>query len=125
MLEEQPDIDLAELASTVGCSVQTAQRARTLYRQARAAEAAQEATDTAQPLTRERRAVELLREMLSKGPAAASDVEKLAERQGIGPKQLERARGLLGIRVERRGGGVGVVYLLPNQAQPHTEAAEA
>ena len=42
ILERQPDIDPAELASLVGCSEPTAKRARTLFRQARAAETALE-----------------------------------------------------------------------------------
>jgi hypothetical protein len=62
------------------------------------------------------RAQHLLRDMLGNGLVAASDVEAEAERKGIGPRQLERAREALGVRVERRGGGVGVSYLLPKPA---------
>jgi hypothetical protein len=58
-----------------------------------------------------------LQDALAAGPVNAADLEDLAERQGIGLKQLERARDLLGIRVERRGGGVGVVYVLGAAAE--------
>jgi len=59
-------------------------------------------------------AVTFLRGALGELPVPASRIEEQAARSGIGTKQLERARAVLGVKVERRGDGQGVCYFLPS-----------
>jgi hypothetical protein len=59
----------------------------------------------------------LLKDALAPGPVSVADLEDRAEQRGIRARQLKRARDALGVRVERRGGGVDVVYVLDAAAE--------
>jgi hypothetical protein len=98
ILEEQPDISLPELASLAECSVQTARRVKTAFRE---------------PTPNDKPAVTFLRDVLAQGPQPAGQVEEQARARGLGPRQLDQARGLLGVTVQRLGEGKGVCYALP------------
>jgi hypothetical protein len=60
-------------------------------------------------------AVNFLRGYLALHPVPASHVEELAVKKGIGSRQLERAREILNVRVERLDNGRGICYFLPSQ----------
>lgn len=57
-----------------------------------------------------KRAEEFLRDCLSAGPVPAEEVKKRARDVGVAERTLERAKGALGVRVERRGFGRGGLW---------------
>jgi len=46
----------------------------------------------------------------------ASHVEEMAEKKGIGPRQLDRAKEVLGVKAQWLDGGQGICYFLPSEA---------
>ena len=56
----------------------------------------------------------VLRDMLSDGPLAWSDVQKEAQKAGITESTLKRAKTVLGVKPKRRVSAVGWIWTLPN-----------
>jgi len=99
----------SEVSRLAGVSDDTVKRAR-------AALGLRYAKDKAQLADGTQHAVTFLRGVLSLHPMPASHVEEMAEKKGIGARQLERAPEILKVKVQRRGDGQGVCYFLPSQA---------
>lgn len=59
-------------------------------------------------------AVTFLQSVLADGALPAGRVEEMAEKRSIGPRQLDRARELIGCKVQRLGNGMGICYSLPS-----------
>ena len=62
-------------------------------------------------------AVDWLRGILAGGPVPAKDVKQRAQRDGIAPRTLDRAKARLGVRATREGFGGPWVWRLP---EPHS-----
>jgi len=123
VLEANPDMNAAALARAAGVSYPTAKRAAAARRKGTETPAAEHAAEPSPPGEPGRlAAVSLLRGVLSRGPKPASHVEELANKKGIGSKQLEAAKELMGVKVARFDNGQGVCYALPSH---ETEAAQA
>lgn len=54
-----------------------------------------------------------LQTVLAEGARPAGEVEELAEKKRIGRLQLDHARAVLGITVQRLDAGRGICYALP------------